>query len=55
MATSFTPLQPTLGIAHGDIRLVYGCPVPWKLTVLVLTLLLEAVWNLVVSVSTEDR
>jgi hypothetical protein len=23
MAASFTPLQPTLGIAHGDIRL--GC------------------------------
>ena len=25
MAVSFTPLQPTLGIAHGDIRLVSGC------------------------------
>ena len=24
MATSFTPLQPTLGIAHGDLRLVCG-------------------------------
>ena len=25
MAVSFTPLQPTLGIAHGDLRLVCGC------------------------------
>ena len=25
MATSFTQLQPTLGIAHGDLRLVCGC------------------------------
>jgi hypothetical protein len=25
MAASFTPLQPTLGIAHGDLRLVCGC------------------------------
>jgi len=25
MAVSFTPLQPTLGIAHGDLRLVLGC------------------------------
>uniref|UniRef100_A0A8K9WMR0 Myosin XVIIIB n=1 Tax=Oncorhynchus mykiss TaxID=8022 RepID=A0A8K9WMR0_ONCMY len=24
-AESFTPLQPTLGIAHGDLRLVCGC------------------------------
>ena len=24
MAASFTPLQPTLGIAHGDLRLVCG-------------------------------
>jgi hypothetical protein len=25
MAASFTPLQPTLGIAHGDLRLVWSC------------------------------
>jgi hypothetical protein len=25
MAVSFTPTQPTLGIAHGDLRLVCGC------------------------------
>jgi hypothetical protein len=25
MAASFTPLQPMLGIAHGDLRLVCGC------------------------------
>ena len=25
MATSFTPLQPTLGIAHADLRLVCDC------------------------------
>ena len=25
MAASFTPLQPTLGIAHGDLRLVCDC------------------------------
>jgi hypothetical protein len=24
-AVSFTPLQSTLGIAHGDLRLVCGC------------------------------
>jgi hypothetical protein len=25
MVTSFTPLQPMLAIAHGDLRLVCGC------------------------------
>lgn len=25
MVASFTPLQPTLGIVHGDLRLVCGC------------------------------
>ena len=25
MAVSFTPLQLTLGIVHGDLRLVFGC------------------------------
>ena len=25
MGARFTPLQPTLGIAHGDLRLVYDC------------------------------
>ena len=25
MAASFTPLQPTLGIAHDDLRIVCGC------------------------------
>jgi hypothetical protein len=25
MAARFTPLQPMLGIAHGDLRLVCGC------------------------------
>ena len=25
MAASFTPLQATLGIVHGDLRLVCGC------------------------------
>uniref|UniRef100_A0A8C8F762 Mitogen-activated protein kinase binding protein 1 n=1 Tax=Oncorhynchus tshawytscha TaxID=74940 RepID=A0A8C8F762_ONCTS len=58
MAASFTPLQPALGIAHGDLRLDAAAR-PWKLisrtsrqTVLVLP---EAVWNSVVSVATEDR
>jgi hypothetical protein len=59
MGVSVTPLQPMLGIAHGDLRLVCGCMAMethfMKLsTVLVLTLLPEAVWNLVVSVATED-
>jgi hypothetical protein len=25
MVERFTPLQPMLGIARGDLRLVYGC------------------------------
>jgi hypothetical protein len=25
MVARFTPLQPMLGIAHADLRLVYGC------------------------------
>jgi hypothetical protein len=25
IAVNFTPLQPTLGIVHGDLRLVCGC------------------------------
>jgi hypothetical protein len=25
MAVSFKPLQPTLGVAHSDLRLVCGC------------------------------
>jgi hypothetical protein len=25
MVASFTPLQPVLGIVHGELRLVYGC------------------------------
>jgi hypothetical protein len=25
MVASFTPLQPTLGIAHADLRLVCSC------------------------------
>jgi hypothetical protein len=62
MAAFFTPLQPTLGIAHGDHRLVCCCSanethfmkLPQR-TVIVLMLLPEAVWNLVVSVATEDR
>ena len=59
MAASFTPLQPTLGIAHGELRLVFGWskPISWssRRTVLGQTLLPEAVWNSVVSVATEDR
>ena len=45
MAASFTPLQPTLGIAHGDLRLVCCCSVMethFRRTVLVLTLLPDA-------------
>ena len=62
MAASLTPLQPTLGIAHGDLRLVcvrllgHGNPfndAPAKQ--FVRTFLPEAVWNSVVSVTTEDR
>ena len=58
MAVSFTPLQLTLGIVHGDLRLVcvrllvHGNPfheAPDE------QLLPEAVWNSVVSVATEDR
>ena len=58
---SFTPLQPTLGIDHGDLRLVCDCSVmensSWssQRTVILLTLLLEVVWNSAVSVATEDR
>ena len=60
MVTSFTTLQPTLGIAHGDLRLVCGCSamethfmkLPTKSSVLLL--LPEAVWNSVVSVAIED-
>ena len=60
MAVSFTPLQQTLGIAHGDLKLVCGCPAMEThfmklLTVIVLTLLPEAVWNSVVNVATDDR
>ena len=59
----FTPLQLTLGIAHGDLGLVCGCSamethfmkLPAVIAVLVLTLLPEAVWNSVVGVATEDR
>jgi hypothetical protein len=57
----FTPLQQTLGIAHGDLKLMCGCsamkPISWssRRTVIVLTLLPEAVWNSVVSVATEDK
>ena len=61
MAASFTPLQPTLGIAHGDLRVVCCCSamethfMNLPTSVFVLTLLQEAVWNSVVSVATEDR
>jgi hypothetical protein len=49
MAASITPLQPTLCIEHGDLRLVCGCSametifmkLPTK--IIVLTLLPEAV------------
>jgi hypothetical protein len=60
MAASFTPLQPMLGIVHGDLRLVCDCSamethfMMLLITVIVLTLLPEAVWNLVVTVGTED-
>jgi hypothetical protein len=49
----FTPLQPTLGIAHGDLRLVCGCSA--MESYFMKFLLAEAVWNSVVSVATEDR
>jgi hypothetical protein len=60
MAASFTPIQPTLGIAHGDLRLVCGCSamethfmkLPTNSSVLLL--LPETVWNSVVSVAIED-
>ena len=55
-------ISTTLGIAHGDLRMVCVAARLWKptswcsrWTVLVLTLLLEAVLNSVVSVATEDR
>ena len=50
-----------LGIVHGDLRLVCDCSamethfMMLLITVIVLTLLPEAVWNLVVTVGTEDR
>jgi hypothetical protein len=51
MVARFTPLQPTVGIAHVDLRLVCGCldigPISWSSW--------QAVWNSVVSVATEDR
>ena len=62
IAASFTPLQTTLGIAHGDLGLVcvrllgHGNPfhdAPAKQ--FVRTFLPEAVWNSVVSVATGDR
>jgi hypothetical protein len=48
-----------LGIAHGDLMLVYSCSAMEThfmklLTVIVLTLLPEAVWDSVVSVATKD-
>jgi hypothetical protein len=51
---------PELGINHGDLRLVCTCLAMenhWSSlwTVLVLTLLPDAVWNSVVSVVTNDR
>jgi hypothetical protein len=61
MVSSFTPLQTILGIMHGDLRLVCGCSamethsIKLPKTVIVLTLLPKAVWNLVVSVATKDR
>ena len=62
MVASFAPLQPFLGIVHGDLRLVCGCfametyfMMLLTKKVLVLTLLPETVWNSVVSVETEDR
>ena len=61
MVASFTPLQPTLGIAHGDLRLVRLLGRGNKFneysrqTFIVLTLLPEEVWNSVVSVAAEDR
>ena len=59
MAASFTPLQPTLVIVHGDLRLVCSCSAMethiLKLPTIVLTLLPEVVWNSVLSVATEDR
>ena len=57
MAASFTPLQPTLDSVHGDAAARPWITIPWssKRTVIVLTLLPEAVWNSVVSVATEVR
>ena len=60
MAVSFTTLQSTLDIEHGDLRFLAGLlghgnpfhEAPER-TVIVLTLLPEAVLNLVVSVETE--
>jgi hypothetical protein len=57
MVASFTPLQPTLGIAHGDLAAVRPwTPISWssQRTDLVLMLLPEAVWKSV-TVATEDR
>ena len=58
MAASFTPLQPTVGIAHGDLRLVcrsLAMETHFMKLCLVLTLISDAVWNSVVSVATEYR
>ena len=61
MAAIFTPLQLTLGIAHGDLRLVCGCMAMETHFMKLPTnsycaaLLPEAVWNSVVSVAIEER
>ena len=60
MAARFTPLQSTLGIVHGDLRLVCGCSAMethfMNLPMNILPMLFpEAVCNSVVSVATEDK
>ena len=61
MPVSFTPLLAKLGIAHGDLRLVYSSSamethfMKLPTTVIMLTLLPDAVWDLVVSVATQEK
>jgi hypothetical protein len=60
MAASFTLLKLTLGIVHGELRLVCGCSAMETHFMKLLTnsscadVVPEAVWNSAVSVATED-
>ena len=51
----FAPLQLMLRIAYSDLRLVYRCSAMEAHLMMLILMLLPAVWNSVVSVTTHDR